>query len=319
MLRNGHIKQSGAAIVTALLVVMLAATIASYLLAQQAEALTRVERTNERVQLGLYARPTIDWARDELMTLQRRSPNVVHTGQAWAQQLVARPIENAVASGLIRDAQGLFNLNNIVDAADKQREADMLALKALLKALDLDESLALNIADWIDKDEDTSGPGSAESGFYSAQTTPYRAANRKLVNIEELYRVKGIDATIMRRLAPFVTALPFPKGEVRTRVNINTAPREVLQAMYRDSPKEAIDELLQLRDVPITDAESLSAIKSLKRQTAAELVGVNSRYFQATFSITGQRTQVRQAALLELQPPAGGQTAWPTVIWVREL
>lgn len=312
-------RQRGAAIVAALLVVMLAATIATYLLAQQSEALTRMERTNERVQLGLYAQPTIDWARDELMTSLRRSPNVVHTGQTWAQQLMAQQIENATASGLIRDAQSRFNLNNLVDKDGKQRELDLLTFKKLLKTLDIDESLAQNIADWIDKDDETSDASSAENGYYFTQPTPYRAANRPLVHVEELYRVKGMDAKIMRRLSPFVIALPIPQSEIRTRINVNTASSEVLQAVYRDSPKSAIDELIQMRDVPITDLESLATIKQLKRETARDLVSINSRFFETTFSITGQRTQIRQAALLQTQPQSGGKDVWPSVLWVREL
>ena len=98
---NPPSRQRGIAIITALLVVMLAATVASYLLAQQAEALTRVERATERAQLGLHATTTLEWARSALVVQQKNS-TYVSLSQPWAQGLVARPIDTAIATGLLR-------------------------------------------------------------------------------------------------------------------------------------------------------------------------------------------------------------------------
>jgi general secretion pathway protein K len=320
--------QRGAAIITALLVVMLAATIATYLISQQSAALTRIERANERTQLSLYARPTLEWARSALFLLQRDNPPAVHLNQPWAQQLVARPIESAIASGLLRDEQGKFNLNNLVDSAGKAREPDLLVFKRLLKSLGIDESIAANIADWIDADDDTSAPGSAENGYYTTLPQPYRAANRELTTIDELYRVRGIDGAIMRKLVPFISALPKRANE-RTKINVNTTSREILAAVYGDVPKEAVNDLLLKRDVPITDIGSISAIKALPQATTSTFLDTKSRFFEATFSITGQRAQVRQAALIELNQPASAspnspgvkpnQQSLPAIIWLKDL
>ena len=65
--------QRGVAIITALLVVMLAASIAAFLLAQQSQALTRTVRAGERAQALLYAQPTLDWARAALFELQKNT------------------------------------------------------------------------------------------------------------------------------------------------------------------------------------------------------------------------------------------------------
>ena len=47
-----------------------------------------------------------------------------------------------------------------------------------------------------------------------------------MVQVEELYRIRGFDAKTVAKLKPFVTALP-----ARTPVNVNTAPAEVLAAI----------------------------------------------------------------------------------------
>ena len=83
-------RQRGVAIITALLVVMLAAGIAAYLLSQQSRALTRAARATERAQAMQYAAPTLDWARSALFQLQKSTPRVDLT-QPWARGLAAIP------------------------------------------------------------------------------------------------------------------------------------------------------------------------------------------------------------------------------------
>lgn len=319
-------RQRGVAIITALLVVMLAATIASYLLAQQSEALTRVERASERAQLGLHATTTLEWARSALLAQQKNSVYVALT-QPWAQGLVARPIDTAVATGLLRDAQSKFNINNLIDGNGRRRDPDLEVFTRLLNTLKLDPGLANAILDWIDRDDEVSGPSGAENSYYWSQTVSgapgsgnYGAANRALLNIEELLRVKGVDDGVLRALAPFITALPTPNGE-RTRININTTSREVLSALFPDAGDEVLGETIRMRDLPFAD---MADIRERRKQLPVAIVDAyldtKSRYFEATLAITGQHSQIRQAALLQLQtaPPGGGNLAWPAIIWVKE-
>jgi len=319
-------RQRGVAIITALLVVMLAATIASYLLAQQSDALTRVERASERAQLGLHATTTLEWARSALLVQQKNSVYVA-LSQPWAQGLVARPIDTAVATGLLRDAQSKFNINNLIDANGKRRDADLEVFTRLLQSVKLDPRLADAILDWIDRDDDVSGPNGAENSYYWSQSGTatavaghYGAANRPLLSIDELLRVKGVDDAVLRTLAPFVTALPTLNGE-RTRVNINTTSIEVLAAVFPDVSAEVLSETIRVRELPFTN---IADIRERRTQLPAALVDAyldtKSRYFEATLAITGQHSQIRQAALLQLQtaPSAAGELAWPAIIWVKE-
>jgi general secretion pathway protein K len=301
---------------------MLAATVAAYLLSQQSESLTRVERATERAQLGLHATTTLEWARSALLAQQKNSV-YVSLNQPWAQGLIARPIDTAVATGLLRDAQSKFNINNLIDANGNRRTADVDVFVRLLKSLKLNTELANAIVDWIDKDDDVSGSGGAENGYYwsvaNRLSGGYGAANKPILVIDELLRVKGMDEASFRRLAPFITALPTSNNE-RTKININTTSAELLAAIFDDVGDDVIADTIRLRELPYKDAGDIKERRSkLAGPTIDAFLDTKSRYFEASLAITGQQSQIRQAALLQTQlANAGGAIAWPAIIWVKE-
>jgi len=318
--------EQGAAIITALLIVVIVATVAASLITQQSESLTRVTRALERSQLTLYANTTLEWARSALLVQQRNSTYISLT-QPWAQGLVTRPIDTATAVGALRDAQSKFNLNNLVDANGKRRDADVEIFTRLLSRLKLDTNIATAIVDWLDSDDEVTSPGGAENSYYwglannkSNQRGGYRAPNRTILTIDEIRRVKGVDDEIFNALTPYVTALPTQNVE-RTRINVNTTSSEVLEAVFNDASPEQIVELLKLRELPYSTIEDFKERnKKLKPAVIDQFLDTKSRYFEASLAITGEVGQVRLAGLLQLQnvttPTAA--TTWPAIIWLKE-
>lgn len=311
--------QHGVAIITALLVVVLAAGIATYLLAQQSHALTRTERATARAQAALYAGPTLDFARAVLAEAQQKS-TYVSNNQSWAQGIAALPIENAIASGLIRDETGKFNLNNLVLNGQTRSEPDIAIFKRLLTTLDLNPNLADAVIDWIDQDSETS-PGGAEDGVYMSLPTPYRAANQPLVQWQELARVRGFDSKTMQRLAPFATALP-----ARTMINLNTASIEVLAALLPELGNDDIANIVRVREtLPYRNvsAEELKARPELQKLKADTLAGITnvasakSDFFLVSIVINSESNQVRQTALLQRDSQQGAAAKWPRIIWAQ--
>ncbi len=305
--------QRGVAIITALLVVMLAASIAAFLLSQQSQALTRTARAGERAQAALYAAPTLDWARAALFQLQKTTQRV-DLSQPWAQGLSAIPIDGAMAAGALRDDGGLFNLNNLVKNGAKS-EADVEVFRRLLTQLKLSPDLADAVVDWIDVDDEPSGASGAESATYMALPNPYRAANQNLVQVEELRRVRGFDTTTVARLMPFVTALPF-----RTPINLNTAPQEVLAAIFPALASDGVTALVKQRlTKPLANKAAIAESEYLKGVPAATIdVDVTSQFFLVTIAIDNAGAQMRQSALLQRAPGDGsGVTKWPSIIWVK--
>lgn len=305
------------AIVTALLVVMLAATVASALIAQQSAALTRTQRTNERTQLMLHAQTTLEWARTALRVQQKNSTYVA-LNQPWAQGLVARPIDTAVATGVLRDAQAKFNINNLIDGAGKRREADAEIFAQLLTTLKLDAAIMPAIIDWLDRDDDVSGAVGAENAYYWRLQQPIRAANRTIINIDELRRVKGMTEATFTALSPFITALPTINGE-RTRVNVNTASSTLLAALFAEQKTDEIAETIRLRELPYIDIADIKTRRPrLNTMIVDNFLDSRSRYFEASLAITGEASQVRHAALLQLAATTSEATSLPAIIWVKD-
>ena len=311
-------RQRGTAIITALLVVLLAASVAAFLLVQQSHALTRTARATERAQATLFAQPMLQWARAALFEFQKNTGSVDLT-QRWAQPIGAQPIEGALASGFFRDETGRFNVNNLIGIDGKKSEADAEIFKRLLQNLGLNMDLTNALVDWIDKDDETSFPGGAEDLTYLALPQPYRAANRPMLQIEELYSVKGFDAATVTKLKPFITALPE-----RTRININTAPEEVLAAALPKLDKAAMGELIKRRMTQpfntFDGEKGMGAYLKDAAPAANQFLDFNSGYFSVTLGVTTGGTQLRLSALMQ-RVIASGQTkptAWPRIIWVKD-
>ena len=313
-------RQRGTAIITALLVVLLATSIASFLLVQQSRALTRTARATERAQATLFARPMLQWARAALFEFQKNNQSVDLT-QRWAQPIAAAPIEGAVASGFFRDESGRFNVNSMVNDDGKKSDADILIFKRLLENLGLNPDLAAALADWIDRDDETGFPGGAEDSAYLALPQPYRAANQRIVQIEELYSVRGFDGATVKKLKPFITALPS-----KTKININTAPEEVLAAVLPTLGRTAMGELLSRRIArPFTSTDGENGIqayfKNVPTETGVSMLSVNSGYFSVALGVSTGGVVVRQSALLQsvasnTSPPKS--IAWPRIIWIKD-
>jgi general secretion pathway protein K len=325
------VKQRGAAIITALLVVMLAATIATYLLAQQSAALTRTARTGDRAQIALYAEPTLNWARAAL-TASVKGSNYVHPKQRWAQALT-QPIEDALASGVLRDEGAKFNLNNLVLDDGTRSMPDLDVFERLLKKLSLDPNLTGALVDWLDKDSELM-PNGAEDSYYLGLSTPYRAANRRLTQLDELARVRGFNSKVLRRLTPYVTALP-----TRTKLNVNTALPEVMAATFPSLTDDDVTAIVRSREESpfkeMAELRSRAEMKKIPGTTIDQFADISSAYFLLTVSITREAAQLTQTALLSRTVDSGrtvnsgravnpgtqgdpaGSAVWPAIIWAK--
>ena len=136
--------------------------------------------------------------------------------------------EDITLSGSIFDESGKINVNALVDKEgkiDMQREAQ---LRRLFKTLNLREEMVEPLLDWLDADDVQRIEG-AESDFYQGLKSPYQCPNGPLITIGQLYLVKGMvegnGSDDNKRLLDFLTI--YSDG----KVNINTAPKKVLECL----------------------------------------------------------------------------------------
>jgi general secretion pathway protein K len=280
--------QRGLAAVTAILIVAVAASAATLMLAQQSAMLDQTMLIASRAQAELYARAGLDWTRGTLLADPRAYDGL---DEPWAQPVVGLPIERAVVAGAIADEQGKFNLNNLVNGTQKS-PPDVLAFARLLASQGLAPELAEAVLDWIDPDSDLAGPGGAEDAYYLSLAKPYRAANQPMKQVEELYRVRGFDAAAVAKLRPLVTALPG-----RTAVNVNTAPAAVLAAMLPDVSKDKIAQFVGSRGSrPLKTAQQLA--QWADPAVAAERLDVKSAFFSVRVQVAQDDVELATDALL---------------------
>ena len=328
----GHLqpysREYGAALITALLLVVLVAGIVSQLLAAQSHALSRVVRAQAQTQLTLFATPSLDWARSALLEDSKLS-SVDHLGELWARGLPPQPVGSGsaagIATGIIKDETAKFNLNNLVNDVGQKSAGDVEIFQRLLVDLGLSPTLSFAVQDWIDIDDEVSYPGGAETATFMEKTPPYRPANRRMVQVEELLRVHGVTQAIFNRLQPFVTALP-----TRTKVNVNTAPQQLLSAVLPRLSSDDAKAFIKLRtDTPIANMAALRiALKGLEPSNLDQLCDVRTDYFEVFISVENGDGRVRLNALMHrpFAVPSGVGTnpslpgasgAWPSIIWVR--
>jgi len=294
--------QRGVAAVTAILIVAVAASAAAVMLSQQAAMIDQVALIAARAQADQYAQAGVDWARGILVQDLRGGP-VDSLDEAWAKPIAALPVERATVSGALTDEQGKFNVNNLVDGT-RRSAPDADAFGRLLVSLGLAPELTDALVDWIDPDGDLAGGNGAEDAFYLSLPRPYRAANQPMVQVEELYRVKGFDAATVARLRPFISALP-----TRTTVNINTANATVISALLPDVPREKVATLVRERTgKPFRSRQEI--IQWAQPSPVPDSLDVKSSYFTVRIQVAQDDVELSADALLRRADSGLASVVW---------
>lgn len=205
------IRQQGSAIITALLVTLLAATIATLLMLQQRIDIRRTHLLKTSDQIYSYAQGMESWA---IATL---SKNIQAKKMKQLPEPLTVEFNNAEITGLIQDQRSLFNLNCLQNAENQWRLVKLLQILMPGLSAERAQNIAQNITDWMTRDNN------ADQYYFSLQP-PYRAAHRLFAHVSELRLVKDVTANVYQQLLPYVTVLP----NSAYKININTASAPIL-------------------------------------------------------------------------------------------
>jgi general secretion pathway protein K len=296
--------QRGLALIVAMLIAALAAAVAVSVATAQSQWSSRVLHRRDQVEAQSIALAGVAWARQILEQDGANAGAIDHLREPWALPLPPTPIENGEVEGRIVDAQGMLNVNNLASAThgsfERRRFARLFAMHGVPIA-----ALA-PIVDWVDAD-DVPQPGGAEDAWYVRQSQPSLAANAPATRVDELAYVRGMTASVMSRLAPFVTALP-----VDTPLNVNTASADVLAASLENARPEAIAALVASRAV-----QPFSSVEEFRERVGAPIgdeaaYAVASHYFIVTVRARQGETLAHARALVERTNGASA-IVWQTV------
>jgi general secretion pathway protein K len=321
--KREHKRERGIAIVTVLLVVALAATLAASVLWRQRVATRDVENQRLATETMWVERAAVEWARATLRA-QSSTSNVAFIGQEWSAPVndvqlsnllprdaiaVNGELANAWISGQVEDAQAKFNLADLVSRPGPSQPwridaSGLAAYSRLLTTLSLDPALAQPTADYILR--------SLRDGT-GTDNWPLQ-----LVSAADLRRIPGYDAGTVQALTPFVTVLPDI-----TRINVNTAPEQTLVAAIPGITAAQAHSIVERRNtayfVSTAEIPVLLAPPQEAAATLAEgsLIDVNSGYFIVHCRIHSARINTRIDTLIARY--GIGDFAWTSVIWVHRV
>ena len=322
--------QSGAALISAMLVVTLVATLASVALWQQWRHVEVESAERHRVQSSWLLNGALDWSRlilreDAMAGVAGSSGgNADHLAEPWALPLKEAKLSTFLAqdqqlregdpevflSGQITDAQSRINLTNWFEAGDgkvsaKMNEPMQLALVRLFNVLDLPRAELERLA--------AAWRAAAQSARLSnpamGQASQGTASGASLLpqQISQLQWL-GLSAETVQRLSPYVTILP----EV-TPVNLNTASAEVIYATVPGLDLAAAQQFVQQRTRShfsnLTDASKALGGKTLE----ARWHTVGTRFFEVWGRLRMEdRTQEETALILR-------DTGNVTFVWRQKI
>jgi general secretion pathway protein K len=231
--------QRGIALITAIILVALAAVLATAIGFASAMASRRASTLFGADQAFLAAQGVEAMA--AYLLKQSGTNNASGDSsldQAWALPYGPYQLSDGLVLDLaqIEDEQGKFNINNLA-TANKPNSSDdpqlklfqsLLARVSAVTGVTIEDKWAGVIADWVDADNEPHSPDGAEDSAYLAQTPPYRAANIPVTSISELLALPGFGRARYDALAPYITALPPTGG---ASINICTASGAMLDAL----------------------------------------------------------------------------------------
>ncbi|MGB0360364.1 MAG: type II secretion system minor pseudopilin GspK, partial [Endozoicomonas sp.] len=234
-----HQKQSGIALLYVLLIFLLITAVASQIVTHLWLHTEKNAHYLERVQAKHYAMGAEQYV---AMLLEKDSLNdkkkerkVDHLGEDWNVNSLDYEVEQGAIELRVTDEQGLFNLNMLATIPDQARKVGeqsgpnfLSMFENLLRSQSIDPQLSTNVRQWVSPPQKgTAEP--ADDQIYLSLNPPRRIGLTHMASVTELLLVDGFSASEVEKLLPYITVIP-----VIEKININTAPSEVIMSLNTD-------------------------------------------------------------------------------------
>lgn len=270
-------QQRGAALVT----VLLAVTLLTIVVIEFAYS-TQIDHhlshnALKALQASYLARSGINLA---MLVLKKdtQTSGIDALGEDWARALPPLPAGAGMVALRVTDEQGKVNLNALRNTNGTINGPWREVAERLFELRGLDPSLLVPLLDWLDGD-DFPEPQGAERYLYLTRTPPLIPRNGILLTLGELAKVEGFTAAVRAQLDEVITVLP----DTTTKLNVNTAPADVLAALFPTLAPETLDEFLRSRvETPVRGTTELRKRLGFDPRTplySLTLTTVRSEYF----------------------------------------
>lgn len=306
-------RQRGAALLMAMVIVTLVATLSASMVWQQWRAVQVESAERVRVQATWVLNGALDWARLILREDGRSGETVDHLGEPWAIPLAEARLSTFLAtdanstdedapeaflSGKVEDAASRYNLRSVLASDGEIVPEQLLALKRLCENAGLPVALADGLAQALRQaflatlslQSDDPAILQKLGGEAQRQKAPLMPQT-----FDQLVWL-GLDAATLERLRPYLTLLP---GD--TRVNVNTAPKEVIAAVVDGLDLARAARLVQARQRnPFKNTDELRTVLGAGAWNFGNLA-VNSDYFEIRGRLRLEDNIIEQRHLVRRQ------------------
>ena len=322
-------RQTGAALLSAMLTVTLVATFAAAALWQQWRSVEVETAERARVQSTWILTGALDWSR-LILREDGRAGGADHLAEPWAVPLnearlsaflavdknASETEREAFLSGQVIDLQGKLNVNNLLEGNSLSATA-LASFSRLFELLGLPKEQLLTLASSLleaVRDPAPAGAGAAPNPTAALPSTgasapvpvsptptpvtaPVATALSPLMpeRLEQLVWL-GLPRETLAVLMPYITLLPQ-----RTAVNLNTASAEV---MYASTP--GLDMANAQRLVAARDRKHFSTLAEANQQMGGTegkfsdaQHAVATRFFEVTGQLRLDQTLVQERSVLQ--------------------
>ncbi|MCX2782335.1 type II secretion system minor pseudopilin GspK [Microbulbifer thermotolerans] len=234
-------RQRGVALITVLLVMVIAIAAVTHAITRNRVAVTRTGALLANTQLAEFVTGAEVWARVALekdYEVDREASESADTAhESWAQKALAFNPDNGRIRINIKDLHSCFNVNNLVNNVSS---ADREAFERLVRNISGNTELAKSIMDWVDAGDTPLLSGTEDDGYLGRELA-HRTPDTLITDVSELVAVQGMEMEDWQKLQPFLCALP----ESGTAININFAPAELIEAL---DPQAKTADILGFRE-----------------------------------------------------------------------
>ncbi|WP_019570481.1 type II secretion system minor pseudopilin GspK [Thioalkalivibrio sp. ALE11] len=224
MIRPGPRRQSGAALITALLVVAIATVTATTMALRDQQQIHRATLLQEQDRARQLTRGAEAVAR-HLLEEQRDLTELPWEG--CQSPPIPIEIDGLTVTGRLDNLHCRFNINSLSRAEDPPLGAFATLVEEVLADTEgsgtSGRRVAMAVHDWMNPETD--------DPVYRGLEPPRLSGNRPMRVASELLQVEGVDNELWQALAPQVAALPSSDN----RVDPENAPEAVRRAVEADA------------------------------------------------------------------------------------
>jgi len=283
--------QRGVAIITALLIVTIAATVSITISTRLQLDVRRTSNMIAQEQANFYLIAAEAWSQ-RILRQDKKDSTIDDLTEDWAVELPPLPVAGGSIQGKLTDLHSCININSLLEDG-AINTATEIRMTQLFKNLGLDNNPTQAIIDWIDNDLETTNPNGAEDGYYLNLEKPYRPANTALQSVSEIRLIKGFEESkdyqqVKGHLCAFI-------ANDKLSININTASAEVLKSLSADMTDNLVKDIIEHRDEkPFNDLKEFTSFAKLETIIKdTKDLSISSDYFLLrTQAIIGQANKI---------------------------